>query len=1215
MLKALLAFELRQQFSNPVLWIVAAAFALLGFGAASSEAVQVGGAIGNVNRNAPTVILTLLNGFSEVSMLLVTIFIAGAALRDFDNRTAELFFTTPVAKRDYLMGRFGGGFVAAFAVMAACALGMFAGYFMPWVDAARIGSHSLMPWLWGFGVVVLPNLLFVGALLFCIAVATRSMLATYIGVIAFFALTVVTGTLTADLDTRWIGALLDPFGGKAISDHVRYWSVSERNLGVPSIDGVLLMNRFLWLAVTAGLLGLAYRLFRTDREGLRLWHRRAGQVAAAVVTGVPPTADEAGEEIGLRKAVGPQGSGIAVVTLPRVSLRTDAAAQFRQFLHQAWFDSRGVLTGVPLLVMLLIGVFILVINMMFGNQMFGTTVYPTTPLMTQQIAGSMSLFLIIIVTFYAGELVWRERSQRIAEVTDAFPTADWVPLAGKLVALTTVVFAFYSVGIVIAIGNQLIRGYTDIELALYLQQMLLNCTGFVLVGVLALTLQVIANNKFIGYLAMLVYLISRVVLGLLDFDDNLYRPFGAPGTPYSAMNGFGHFLVGHLWFRAYWGAFAGILLVLAMLLWVRGRRSSLRERLADARQRLRPGTATALAVLVLGFIATGVFIHHNTHRLNTYLPGDAQKDLQARYEREWRDTRDRPQPRITVMRTEVDLFPDARRLAIRGHYRLVNRNEQAVDVLHVELPTEAELVSLDIGAHVVDRRDEALGITLYRLDTPLAPGAEMDFDFELLYAPRGFRNDAGPTQLVYNGSFFNNSLLPAFGYNANRQLVNRNDRRKQSLPELPRMPSIDDEAARANTYLSDDADWLDFETIVSTSTDQIALAPGYLQREWTEGDRRYFHYTMDVPMLPFAAWLSARWDVRRGEWKGLPIEVYYHPPHHYNVDRMIEASQKALDYFDTAFTPYQHKQLRILEFPGYQSFAQAFANTVPYSESIGFVADLRDREKVDYVFYVTAHEVAHQWWAHQVIGANVQGSTMLSESLSQYSALMVMEKEYGPHQMRRFLKYELDRYLSSRAGELVEELPLSLVENQQYIHYNKGSLVFYALRDAIGEDALNAILKRFLEDKQYQQPPYTTSREFLTYLYEGTDPVHHRLIEDLFEKIVFFDNRTTEARAVRRDDGRYAVTLDLHSAKYEAQGKGEETEVALDDEIDIGIFARPKGGKESDETVLYLQKHRISAGATTLEIVVDEAPFDAGIDPYNKLIDRVSDDNRRRVTL
>jgi ABC-2 type transport system permease protein len=49
--------------------------------------------------------------------------------------------------------------------------------------------------------------------------------------------------------------------------------------------------------------------------------------------------------------------------------------------------------------------------------------------------------------------------------------------------------------------------------------------------------------------------------------------------------------------------------------------------------------------------------------------------------------------------------------------------------------------------------------------------------------------------------------------------------------------------------------------------------------------------------------------------------------------------------------------------------------------------------------------------------------------------------------------------------------------------------------------------------------------------------------------------------------------------------------------------------------VLYLAKHRFTGKDTTLELVVDEAPFDAGIDPYNKLIDRVSDDNRKRVTI
>src|SRR3546814_10862288 len=108
-----------------------------------------------------------------------------------------------------------------------------------------------------------------------------------------------------------------------------------------------------------------------------------------------------------------------------------------------------------------------------------------------------------------------------------------------------------------------------------------------------------------------------------------------------------------------------------------------------------------------------------------------------------------------------------------------------------------------------------------------------------------------------------------------------------------------------------------------------------------------------------------------------------------------------------------------------------------------------------------------------------QGATMLSESLAQYSALMVMEHEYGLRKMRKFLRHELDTYLMSRATERVRELPLALNENQQYIHYNKGSVVFYALRDAIGEDTLNRILSGFLDKWAFKGPPYPTTRDFL----------------------------------------------------------------------------------------------------------------------------------------
>ena len=64
-----------------------------------------------------------------------------------------------------------------------------------------------------------------------------------------------------------------------------------------------------------------------------------------------------------------------------------------------------------------------------------------------------------------------------------------------------------------------------------------------------------------------------------------------------------------------------------------------------------------------------------------------------------------------------------------------------------------------------------------------------------------------------------------------------------------------------------------------------------------------------------------------------------------------------------------------------------------------------------------------------------------------------MKHRYGEDKIRRFLKYELDTYLRSRGGEVIEELPLDRVENQGYIHYRKGSLVMYLLQDRLGEDA------------------------------------------------------------------------------------------------------------------------------------------------------------------
>ncbi len=901
--------------------------------------------------------------------------------------------------------------------------------------------------------------------------------------------------------------------------------------------------------------------------------------------------------------------------VPRVVPTFGTATAAHQFLRQLRFDTVGVLRSVPFLVLLVLGLANFIPSALFVDSTYGTGIYPVTSQMMSVLRGSYSFLLIIVVLFYAGELVWKERGVKLDEVTDAMPVPNWVPLLAKFLTLVVVVACFQAIGAVASMAIQLSKGYTQLEPLVYLQMLSVDSIIFVLMGGLALVLQVLSNNKFVGYALLVVVLIGQMVLGLLDYTHNLYNFGSWPNAPYSDMNGYGHFLPAQAWFQAYWGLFLLGLLLLSSALWVRGTAVGRKQRWSLARQRLRGPLGGGLAATMVAFVAVGGFLYWNTNIRNDFVSPDAQLDLQARYERDYKQYQGMAQPRILAVSADVDLRPEDQTLKVRGRYRVHNPHATAISDVHVAMIEDQALVDLQMGGARLVEHDEDLGYRIYRLDRPMQPGEQRDFDFKLDYRPMGITSQGEDTSVVENGTFFNSGRFPMFGYQERAQITDRNERRKRGLGEPTRMPKLEDEAARANTYLTDDADWIDYKTTICTAPDQIALAPGYLKREFTRDGRRCFSYEMDRPMLNFYAYLSARWKVTTGMYKDIPIEVYHDSRHAYNVERMIESVQKSLAYYEANFTPYQHQQVRIIEFPGYSSFAQAFANTIPYSESIGFIADLRDEDDIDYVFYVTAHEIAHQWWAHQVIGANVQGATVLSESLAQYSALMVMEKEYGRAHMRQFLKTELDRYLGGRGGELIEEQPLFRVENQQYIHYQKGSLVFYRLREEMGEAALNRALRKFLQAKAFQQPPYTTSAELLDFIRAEATPAHQSLITDLFEKISFYDNRVQQATATRRADGKYEVTLSLHASKRYADGTGKEVDGALDDWIEIGVFARGKSGKERDEKVLYLERHRITTQSPVITVVVDEAPYEAGFDPYNKLIDRVSADNRKKISL
>src|SRR5471032_2030748 len=499
MLLEFFKFDLRYQLRQPLLWLTGLILGLMAFGATTSDSVQIGGAIGNVHRNAPVVVAQMMGSFTVLSMFIVTIFIAGAVLRDNEVGISDMLFATPMRKYQYLAGRFGAGLVACLFIFLLIAVGIFLGPLMPWVDAERVGALSLSAYGWSFAYFVIPNLLFIGALLMLLAATTRSMLLVYVGVLGFFVLWIVAGVFTRDINNEWVSVLLDPFGVRAFGRMTRYFTSSEANTILPPFSGFLLANRLLWLGITAVLFIATVLLFKPQRAGTgKRWFGKNKLQAAAPAVSAP-------------------------LHLPRTVPRFTGATSWRQWWQILRFDAVSVFRSVPFMVMLLFGVINLIAGSSVAKDMYGTAVYPMTHLMLQNISNSFSFMLIIIVAFYAGELIFKERQVKIADVSDAMPVPNWVPLLAKCTALIGVIAGYLLVGVIAAIGFQLFKGGAPVELALYLKGTLLGAFFFVLMALCALTLQVLSNNKFIGYLLVIVLMIVQGVLGMLHFEHNLYN--------------------------------------------------------------------------------------------------------------------------------------------------------------------------------------------------------------------------------------------------------------------------------------------------------------------------------------------------------------------------------------------------------------------------------------------------------------------------------------------------------------------------------------------------------------------------------------------------------------------------------------------------------------------------------------------------------------------
>ena len=1200
MLFTILKYEIKYWLKQPITYIYFAVLLLLSF-------ISMAGTAEAFDEHSPVNPSTMLANSSwrindmihliiKLVVFLLPSIIGASVFRDYKSNVHTVLYAYPFSKRDYLLGKFISSFLVMSVIVVAVPLGTYLGTNVPSVNPALLVEFELGAYLQTYFIYLLPNILIFSLLVFAVVVFTRNVYSGFVAVVLLLGLQAMLGAMLGGIDNRFWTALFDPLGKNASLFYLEKWAKVDLNTQLVPVQGVVIYNRLLWLALGSVCWAWMYRLFSFTQTKFSFYGKKGK---------------------GERFVKNNFGS-ITKVDLPKVNFDYSFFQQIKTMWTLSNIEFKFIVKNWMFVSLVFGGIVFVLLQQLQMDPIYGFKTLPLTWRMLQIPALLFSGAILVLTYLFAGMLVHRERMARANQLVDIAPLPSWTFLMSKFLALVKMQILLLLLILIGGVATQTIQGFYHYEIGKYLFRLyVVMLPGFIAWAMASLFIQTLFTNAYLGFFILLLSSIgATLVPEQLGLNHEIFKFGSTPEYTYSDLNGYGNSLKVYLLFRLYWIVFGGVLLFGSLLLWVRGIPYSFKERLSIAAARFQGRTAMGMLILFASFLSLGFGIYYQ----DQWSGGDPLinfnlEKVALENERQYKKYKNTPQPEIDAINIHLDIFPKTQDFKARGKYTLINKTDQPIDTLLVRYSFD-ELVKYEIEVpNELIKNDTILRYGLHRLENPLASGDSLIMNFEVWNHPQTLFHQH--SEILENGTFIWSSIFPQLGYR-NAEINNVEKRKKYGLPSKDNTMALPSDST---ALFHENLHWIHrFEATVSTSADQIGIAPGYLQKEWNENGRRFFHYKMNAKMKNVYAFNSARYEVKREMWEGKSLEIYYHKDHDYNIDRMMKGLKAAFSYCTENYGEYQHEQARIIEFPiTYGDFNTVFANSVPFSEGT-FIVDVDDEDEdvIDLPFKVAAHEIAHQWWGHQFIQANVKGQAIMTESMAEYIATQVLEREYGTEKKRKYLKYSMDSYFRGRRKESVGEQPLIYAEsNQRYLNYRKGEVAMCALSDFLGERKFNEALRDYLEKIKFQDEETTTAIEMIDFFKAVTPDSLQYVIHDMFETITLYNNRITDSKVTQLENGKFQIDMNLMISKYRTDGIGErsyqdeegnsirfeeEQSLPLADYLEVGVFGE-------NEKVLYLQKMKFSEINNSLSLIVDEQPLRVEIDPYGKMIDAEFGDN------
>ncbi|MBW1298295.1 M1 family aminopeptidase [Aquimarina litoralis] len=1182
----LFKFEWQYHTKQLSFYIFSAIFFLLGFYMSSGGRL---GATQIVKTNSPYQISFFIGVFSLVSVFAIMFYCIHAMIRDRQYQIEGIIYSTSVKKTPFYWSRFLGTFLIGLLVYTLMLVGFALGTFFS-NNPDGIAPFVLYHYLYIWATMVVPNLFILTSLLFCFATLSKKALIVYIGAVTIYTLywgcsiflnsPMLAQAVPPSPENMVIAAIADPFGLSAFFQQTMYWTPFQKNNELVSFSGYFLWNKIIWVLFSVTLLVITYILF-SFRKGIQKI-KKTKNVQHKIIE---------------KKAYA-----------PTLTFAKTQKAQLRGFLSLTKFELKTIFKSLPFITVLLLWIvmaFTEIYSKIYEGGAYRDSLYPATYLLIEQIGDPLPILGLILIIFYSGELVWRERNLNFNTITDVTPASNSIFFFSKYIALLLLPMTLILTGILIAIGFQIAGNYNQFEWVQYINLFYFQGIEFIFYGVVALFIQSLVSNKYLGMLlsGVLIFVLGSSLSNFIGIEHSLIQLGKTPPIVYIDMNGYGAYPKPFHWYALYWMALAGILVLLAFKLWRRGVISNFRYRIQQLFSNWKKAEKSIVFGFLILFISSGSIIFYNTNIVNEYKASNKQFDLAEAYERKFKqyDTLEELYP--VDIKTEVAIYPDDKKYSVKADYILKNKSNTPVDLVFISPREPLEKVFLQ-NATLVEY-DSIFKTYLFKIKSPLLTGEQLQFKYELTVQNDGFERRAS---IVENGSYITfSSFRPSLGYRRSKEIRNVSERKKRGLPDL-KEEVIEDKDLHSipNNLIGK----VPFETIVSTQSDQIAIAPGNLIKEWKDHNRNYYHYKTNSKVSPMLGYFSAKYKIQKHQHNGIQIAQYYHPDHSMNINSTMNASRETLDYCIQHFGDYPFDHLRIAEIPAYWPFGgQAFPGTISMVEDQFYLLDQRNPDVFNLVAKRTIHEVAHQWWGHILTPKMTNGAGFFIEGLAKYTEIVVMEKHYGKGALWNLSEYSNNRYFTGRSYASEPEPAVYLSDGESYLLYGKDYTIMLALKELIGAEKINLILKNIVHNYRNKEELEIVTLDFLDEVYKVTPKEHHMLIDDWFKRIITYDLRIEKASYNKLPNGQFEVVLAINTKRFETKNQGEEIAISIQEPIQIGLFDKhPKRIGVGDQA-LYLESHYFNTEKSQVKIIVDKLPKYIAIDPYGTRLDKNRIDN------